>query len=66
MVDGVNDFGVVDPLEVDGGDAEVGVAELALNDVERDAFVCHLNRVRVAELMRSETSAHASLDGEPS
>jgi hypothetical protein len=37
-VDGVDDLAVVDALQVDGGDAEVGVAELALDDVERDAF----------------------------
>src|SRR5215216_6117296 len=30
-VDGVDDLGVVDALEVDRGDAEVGVAELALD-----------------------------------
>jgi len=48
LVDGVDDLGVVDSLEVDRGDAQVGVAELALDDVERDAFVCHLDRVGVA------------------
>jgi len=31
-VDCVDDFGVVDPLEVDRGDAEIGVPELALDD----------------------------------
>jgi hypothetical protein len=35
-------------LEVDRGGAEVGVAELALDDVERDAFAGELERVRVA------------------
>src|SRR3954469_21278900 len=35
---GVDDLGVVDALEVDRPDAEVGVGELALNDVEWDAF----------------------------
>jgi hypothetical protein len=39
-------------LEVDRGDAEVGVPELSLDDDERDAFVGHLDRVRVAQLVR--------------
>jgi hypothetical protein len=34
-VDRVDDLGVVDALEVDRGDAEVAVAELALDDDER-------------------------------
>jgi hypothetical protein len=47
-VNGVDDLGVVDSLEVDRGDAEVAVPELALNDDERDAFVGHLDSVGVA------------------
>jgi len=35
-------------LQVDRGDAEVGVAELVLDDVERHAFVCELDGVGVA------------------
>jgi hypothetical protein len=31
-VDGVDDFGAVDALQVDRGDAEVCVSELALDD----------------------------------
>lgn len=34
-VDGVDDLGVVDPLEVDRGDAEVAVPKLPLNDEKR-------------------------------
>jgi hypothetical protein len=34
-VDGVDDFGVVDPAQVDRGDREVGVPELALDDEQR-------------------------------
>jgi hypothetical protein len=37
----------VDPLEIDAGDAEVRVPELPLDDHEWDAFVRHLDRVRV-------------------
>jgi hypothetical protein len=35
---GFDDLGVVDALQVDGGDAEVAVAELAVDDYERNAF----------------------------
>jgi len=63
-MDRVDDFGVIDALQVDGGDAEVGVPELALDDVQRDAFASHLDGVRVAQLMRREAPAHTSLDGE--
>src|SRR5215217_9435650 len=53
-VDGVDDLGVVDALEVDRGDAEVGVAELALDDGQWHAFAGHFDGVRVAELVRRE------------
>jgi hypothetical protein len=55
-VDGVDDFGVVDPLEVDRGDPEVGMAELTLDDDQWHTFACHLNRVGVTELMGGEAS----------
>src|SRR5205085_6809929 len=38
---------------------EIRVAELALDDVERDALVRELERVRVAQLVRREAPAHA-------
>lgn len=38
-VDGVDDLGAVDSLEVDRGDAQVGVSELALGHIQR-----HLSR----------------------
>jgi len=59
-VDGVDDLGAVDALEVDRGDAEVGVSELALDDDQRDALARHLDRVRVAELVRREAPPDAS------
>ncbi len=62
-VDGVDDLGVVDALQVDGGDAEVAVSELALDDDQRDAFACHLDGVGVAELVRREAPAHAGRGG---
>ena len=46
-VDGVDDLGVVDALEIDRGDAEVGVAELALDDDQRHALAGHLDGVGV-------------------
>jgi hypothetical protein len=41
-VDRLDDLGVVDALEVDAGDAEVAVAELALDDDQRNAFARQL------------------------
>jgi hypothetical protein len=42
-VHGVDDLGVVDALQIDRGDAEVGVPELPLDDDQRHALVRHLN-----------------------
>ena len=64
-MDGVDDLGVVDALEVDRGDAEVAVSELALDDDQRDAFAGHLDGVGVSELVRCEASAHAGLGSGP-
>src|SRR5215204_3891005 len=60
-VDGVDDLGVVNALEVDRGDAEVGVAELALDDDQRHALAGHLDGVGMAQLVRREASPHAGL-----
>jgi hypothetical protein len=62
-VDGVDDLGVVDALEVDRGDAEVAVAQLPLDDDERYAFASHLDGVGVPQLMRGESSADPRCDG---
>ena len=37
-MDGVDDLGAVDPLEVDRSDPEIAMAELALDHHQRDAF----------------------------
>lgn len=58
FVDSVDDLGVVDAAQVGRGNPEVGVAELTLDDHERDAFAGHLNGVCVSELVRGEPSAH--------
>ena len=65
-VDGVDDLGVIDALEIDRGDAEVGVAELALDDDKWHALAGHLDGVRVAQLVRRKASPHASLAGDAS
>jgi hypothetical protein len=57
-VDGADDLAAVDALQVDAGDAEVGVPELTLDDDERNAFVCHFDRVGVPELVRREPTPH--------
>jgi hypothetical protein len=55
--DGVDVSAVVDALEVDRGDVEVAVAELALDDDQRDALMGHLHRMSVAELNAARISA---------
>src|SRR3954449_11767089 len=62
-VDSLDDFAAVDALQVDGGDAEVAVSELALDDDERDAFAGHLDGVGVTELVRREPASHACRGG---
>src|SRR3954447_18101143 len=44
-VHGLDDLGVVDDLQVDRGDPEVVVTQLALDDDERHALVSHLDGV---------------------
>ncbi len=56
---GVDDLGVVDALQVDGGDPEVRVAKLPLNHHERDALTSHLDGVRVAQLVRRKAATHS-------
>jgi hypothetical protein len=63
-VDGGDDLGVVDPLQIDRGGAEVGVPRLALDDVERDPLVRELDGVGVAELVGGEPPPHAGLGGD--
>jgi hypothetical protein len=60
-VDDVDDLGAVDALEVDRGDAEAGVPELALDDDQRYAFARHVYGMRVC---RSGDDAEQRADGE--
>jgi hypothetical protein len=46
-VHGLDDLAAIDALEVDGGDAEVAVSELALDDDQRYAFSGHFDGVGV-------------------
>ena len=58
-MDGADDLAAVDALEVDAGDAKIGVAKLALDHDEWNAFVRHLDCVSVSQLMRREPSSHS-------
>jgi hypothetical protein len=62
-VDGADDLAAVDALEVDAGDAEVGMPELALDHTEPNALVRHLDGVGVPQLMRCEPPPNASFGG---
>src|SRR5918995_4611307 len=61
---GRDDLLRIDPLEVDRGRTEAGMAELTLNDVQRHALTRELERVRVTQLMRREPPPHARGGGE--
>jgi hypothetical protein len=51
-------------LEVGGGGAEVGVAELTPDDVDRDAFAGEFDGVGVAELVGREAAPDAGVQSE--
>jgi hypothetical protein len=57
-VDGVDDLGVIDSLQMDRGDPKVRVAELALDHDQRHTLARHLNRVRMAQLVWREPAAN--------
>jgi hypothetical protein len=50
-VDRLDDLGVVDALQVDRGDPEVGMPQLSLDEHKRHAFAGHLDSVRAPQLM---------------
>ena len=56
--------GVVDALQMDGRNPEVGMAQLALDDVERDALVGELDGVGVAQLVGRKPPSDAGLGGD--
>jgi hypothetical protein len=61
-MDGVDDLGVVNALQIDACDPEVGVPELALDDDQRHPLVGHLHSVGVAQLMGRQPAAHPGPD----
>jgi hypothetical protein len=56
-VHGLDDLAAVDALQLDGGDTEVAVPELALDDDQRHAFASHLDGVGVPKLVRARSGA---------
>ena len=62
---GLDDLRVVDALEIDRGDAEIAMSELALDNDQRNAFAGHLDGVGVPELVRGEAPPHAGSGGSP-
>ena len=54
---------MVDASEVDRGNPEVAVTELALDHDQRDAFARHLDGVGVPELVRREAAPHSCRGG---
>jgi hypothetical protein len=64
-VNSFDDLAVVDALQVDRSDAEVAVAELALDDDQRHAFASELDGMRVPELVRREAPTDAGREGGP-
>jgi hypothetical protein len=63
VVDRVDDLAAVDAFEIDAGDAEVRVPELALNDDKPNALAGHLDGACVTQPMRSEATADADVHG---
>jgi hypothetical protein len=51
-MDRVDDLGAVDALQVDRGDSQVAMPELALDDDQRHALVGEFDSVGMAELVR--------------
>jgi hypothetical protein len=63
-VDDGDDLGVFDALQIDGGDAEVAVAQLALDDVERDTLVGDLDGGSGAEWVGRHPPPHTGRCGD--
>ena len=59
----IDDLAAVDPLQIDRGDPEVSVPELALDHIERDTLARHLHRMRMAKLMGRKSPTDSSLAG---
>jgi hypothetical protein len=55
---------ILNPLQIDAGGSEVGMRQLALDDVQRHALPGQLERMRVAQLVRSKPAPDARVDGD--
>jgi hypothetical protein len=62
-MDGLDDLGAVDALQIDRRDAKVAVPEPALDNDQGYALVGHLNRVSMSKLVWGKPSAHAGSSG---
>ena len=62
-MNGVDDLGTINALQVDACDPEVRVSGLSLDDYKRHAFVRHLGRVRMLQLVRREPPADSGSGG---
>jgi hypothetical protein len=58
VMHGVNDLRVVNPLQINARDAEMGMPELALDDHHWDPLMRHLHGVGMPKLMRREPAAY--------
>ena len=63
-MDRLDDLAWIDPLQVGAGGPEVGMLELALDDVDGHPFAGELDSTPVSELVGSEAAPHAGLGGE--
>jgi hypothetical protein len=64
-MDGVDDRGVVDARQEDRRDAEVAMAQLALDDNQGHALAREPNGMGVPELVRREAPPDSRLDRGP-
>ena len=64
-MDGLDDLGVVDALQVNGRDAEIAVAQSALDDDEWHAFARELDGMGVPELVGRKAPPDARAEGGP-
>jgi hypothetical protein len=61
VADGVDDLAGIDPLQIGRCRTKVGMAQLTLDDVDRNALAAEFDRMRVAQLVLVPTSAQPSL-----
>jgi hypothetical protein len=62
-MDGADDLAAVDALQINAGDAEVRVSQLALDHDQGNSLVSHLDSVSMSKLVRREATANAGAGG---